>query len=52
LQEILVDAFDTAIKKAALEAFEGRYSEVELEGQINRERLLTAALNLILSETD
>lgn len=30
LKEILVDAFDTAIKKASLETFEGKCSEEEL----------------------
>jgi Domain of unknown function DUF29 len=47
LREILTDAFDTAIRKAALEAFEGQYSEAELEGQIDREEILAKAFEQI-----
>ena len=47
LREILTDAFDTAIKKAALEAFEGQYSEAELEAQIDREEILAKAFEQI-----
>ena len=34
LKEIIADAFDTAIKRSALEAFEGQYSEKELSKKI------------------
>jgi hypothetical protein len=50
LQEILADAFDTAIKKAALEAFEGQYSEAEIAARIDPETVLATALDYIQAE--
>jgi hypothetical protein len=47
LKEILNDAFDTAIKKAAIEAFEGQYTEQELLLRINPEEIKEQALLLI-----
>ena len=47
LQEIFGDAFETAIRKAALEAFEGQYSAMELESRINRQSILHQALDQI-----
>ncbi len=47
LEEILNDAFDTAIKKAALEAFEGQYQEDELIFKIQPEEIKARALSLI-----
>ena len=44
LQEILNDAFDTAIKKAAIEAFEGQYTEKELLLRIKPEEIKEQAL--------
>ena len=49
LKEILNDAFDTAIKKAALEAFEGEYKEDELILKIKPEEIKAQALSLINS---
>ena len=49
LKEILNDAFDTAIKKAALEAFEGQYREDELILKIKPEEIKAQALSLINS---
>ena len=49
LKEILNDAFDTAIKKAALEAFEGQYKEDELILKIKPEEIKVQALSLINS---
>jgi Domain of unknown function DUF29 len=49
LKEILNDAFDTAIKKAAIEAFEGQYTEDELIGKINTEKIKNKALLLVNS---
>ena len=49
LKEILNDAFDTAIKKAALEAFEGQYKEDELILKIKPEEIKAQALSLINS---
>ncbi|MDJ0902878.1 MAG: DUF29 family protein [Xenococcus sp. MO_188.B8] len=47
LREILNDAFDTAIKRAALEAFEGQYKEDELILKIQPEEIKAQALSLI-----
>jgi len=49
LQEILTDAFDTAIKRAALEAFEGQYSEVEIAARVDSEQIQNNAMTLIQS---
>ena len=49
LREILNDAFDTAIKRAALEAFEGQYKEDELILKIQPEEIKAQALSLINS---
>jgi hypothetical protein len=47
LKEILNDAFDTAIKKAALEALEGIYTDNELQEKIEEEQIKIKALSLI-----
>lgn len=44
LKEICNDAFDTAIKKAAIEAFEGQYTEDELLLKIEPKRIKEQAL--------
>jgi hypothetical protein len=50
LKEIITDAFDTAIRKASLEAFEGKYNPEELITQIDPNFIQSSALKLILSE--
>ncbi len=50
IQEILADAFDTAIKKAALEAFEGQCSEAEIATKVEPNALLATALEYIKAE--
>ena len=50
LKEILNDAFETAIRKAALEAFEGQYTDQQLRMKIDPDLIKTEALNLINSE--
>ena len=52
LKEILTDAFDTGIKRAALEAFEGQYTEDELVLKIEPDKIKTKALELIQSESE
>ncbi|MEH2381168.1 MAG: DUF29 family protein [Nostoc sp.] len=47
LKEILTDAFDTALKKAALEALEGIYTDNELKEKIEEEQIKSKALSLI-----
>jgi hypothetical protein len=49
LQEIIEDAFDTALKKAALEAFEGQYTEQELAQKITENEVKSQALQAIIS---
>ena len=48
LKEILTEAFDTAIKKAALEAFEGIYTDKELKEKIEEDRIKLKVLSLII----
>lgn len=47
LKEILNDAFETAIRKASLEAFEGEFSPQELIEKIDAELIKIQALELI-----
>ncbi|MEH1910666.1 MAG: DUF29 family protein [Nostoc sp.] len=47
LKEILTDAFDTALKKAALEALEGIYTDNELKEKIEECQIKSKALSLI-----
>ncbi|MHC5939500.1 DUF29 family protein [Nostoc sp.] len=47
LKEILTDAFDTALKKAALEALEGIYTDNELKQKIEEDQIKNKALSLI-----
>jgi len=51
LEEILTDAFDTAIKKAALEACEGIYSYQELGEKINAEAIKTKAMTMMVEKS-
>ncbi|PHV62981.1 DUF29 family protein [Cyanobacterium aponinum] len=48
LKEILADAFDTAIRKASLEAFEGKYNPEELMLKIDYDSIQSSALKSIL----
>ena len=48
LKEILTEAFDTAIKKAALEAFEGIYTDKELKEKIEEDKIKLKVLSLII----
>ena len=50
LKETLDDAFDTAIKKAALEAFEGQCTEAEIADKIDSQKVLATALEYIKTE--
>ncbi|MBD2395351.1 DUF29 family protein [Cyanobacterium aponinum FACHB-4101] len=47
LKEILADAFDTAIRKASLEAFEGKYNPEELMLKIDYDSIQSSALKSI-----
>ncbi len=52
LQKIIAEAYPPALKMAALETFEGQYTEDQLAKQVNRETIEQRALDEILSESD
>jgi ABC-type transporter Mla MlaB component len=47
LMDILQQGYQVALKRAALEAFEGRYEAQELAAMVDREDILSEALKLI-----
>ncbi|MCL1473571.1 DUF29 family protein [Argonema antarcticum] len=48
LLETLEDTYESALKNAALEAFEGQYQPEELSQLVNREEIIKKGMNLIL----
>jgi hypothetical protein len=48
LTETLEDAYESALRDAALEAFEGKYEAEQLDRMIEREKVLQIAIDLIL----
>ena len=50
LLETLQDAYESALRKAALEAFEGRYTADELGEFVNQDQMIQKAMDLILGE--
>ncbi len=48
LEETLVDAYESALRKAALEAFEGKYTGDELGELVNQDVVIGSAMDLIL----
>ena len=53
LQDTLEDAYDSALRQAALEAFEGRYEAAELEQRVDQKVVINQAIALIVgSETN
>ena len=49
LQETLEDAYESSLKQAALETFEGKYESVELGAMVDREVIIDQAIALILA---
>ncbi|WP_413163424.1 DUF29 family protein [Capilliphycus salinus ALCB114379] len=47
LAATLEDAYDLALEKAAIEAFEGKYEAEELSQFVQREEIIKKAMNLI-----
>lgn len=47
LMDILQQGYQVALKRAALEAFEGRYEAQELAATVDQEEILTQALEFI-----
>ncbi len=52
LMEALEDAYESALDRAALEAFEGIYDAEELGSMVNREAIVRTAMDLILERQD
>lgn len=50
LMETLVDAYQSALDDAALEAFEGRYEAEEIALMVDRTTIINQAMQLILME--
>lgn len=48
LDNAIGESWNTALRKASLEAFEGRYDEDELAGKINADEIRQEALRLIV----
>jgi hypothetical protein len=48
LLETLEDAYDSALRDAAIEAFEGRYEAEEVEKMVKREEIIKKAMDFIL----
>lgn len=49
LKEAVDDAWPTALVRSSLEAFEGRYDDIELAQKLDEEQIKKEALKLILS---
>jgi hypothetical protein len=47
LREVLEEAYPLALKRAAMEAFEGQFAEAQLEGKIKPEHVIEKAFRLI-----
>ncbi len=49
LREALEDAYASALRQAALEAFEGKYEAEELAEMVNKTAIINESMNLIYS---
>jgi len=50
LKEVLEEAFDLALKKAALEVFEGSLDETELAGKLDKTAIIKEAMGEIIGQ--
>jgi tetratricopeptide (TPR) repeat protein len=50
--EVIAEAYPDALKRAALEAFEGQYAEAQLETMIDREQMQQEAFEIIMSDQE
>lgn len=50
LHDILQEAYPTALRRAAMEAFEGQYSDEEFAQQVNAKSLQVQAMHLLKQE--
>jgi hypothetical protein len=51
MHEVIAEAYPDALKRAALEAFEGQHTEAQLEAMIDREQLHHEAFAMVMSTT-
>jgi hypothetical protein len=51
LLETLQDAYESALREAAIEAFEGSYKVEEIGEMVDREEIIQTAMNLILEHS-
>lgn len=51
LLETLEDAYQSALRQAALEAFEGRYESEEIDRMVSKKDIIDRAINLISENT-
>ena len=49
MREVIAEAYPDALKRAALEVFEGQHTETQLEGMIDREQLYHDAFAMVMS---
>jgi transcriptional antiterminator len=49
MREVIAEAYPDALKRAALEAFEGQHTETQLEAMIDREQLHHEAFAMVMS---
>jgi len=52
LRAVLTEAYQPALERAALEAFEGRYDDVELSQKVDRAIIEQKALELIIAHQE
>lgn len=51
LLDVLEDGYNVALKKAAIEAFEGRYETEELAAMVERQAILSQAIEHVRTAT-
>lgn len=52
VREVMAEAYPDALKRAALEAFEGQHTDTQLEAMIDREQLHQQAFALAMSTAE
>jgi len=50
VREVIEEAYPDALKRAALEAFEGQYTEAQLEAMINQKEIQQKAFEIIYEQ--
>ncbi len=48
IEEAVKESYPIAMKHASLEAFEGMYTDEELSGKVDQDRIVAEALDLVL----